>query len=404
MDIVSANLKLIVVILTMGFAYATILGYLAHRLKLSPILGYLLAGFLIGPFSPGFVADLKMSEQLAEIGVILMMFGVGLHFKWQDLISTRYIAIPGALVQTAIATLAATLMMLQMGWSIEAGILLGFAVGVASTVVLVRVLADNHLLHTKDGHICVGWLVVEDIITVIVLLMIPVFATFVDGGNISNEMIAWTILWQIGKFVALVILMFTFGKQFVSYALSKIKATQSQELFTLAILALTFVIAAGASIVFGVSITLGAFIAGMAMGQSHLHQQVAINAKPLRDAFVALFFLSIGMLFNPSAITEHWQMFLLILSIILIVKPLAAFLIAIVLRQSIKTGLVIALALAQIGEFSFILAEEAVRIDLIPDEGYDIVVACAIVSIALNPILFKFLPKGQRQQHEAPEL
>lgn len=391
MDIFSINLQ-IVLILAVGFAYASILGYLTYRARLSPILGYLIAGYLIGPYSPGFEADLEISEQLAEIGVILMMFGVGLHFKLQDLINVKYIAIPGAIGQTAIATIAgAALIYYEMGWTIEAGIVLGLAIGVASTVVLIRVLTDNALLHTPQGHISMGWLIVEDLITVFALLLIPTLAISKETGLISLTALAGTITLIVIKFIFLLLIMFTLGRRIVVYVLAKITQTQSHELFTLTLLALTFVIATGSSVIFGVSIALGAFIAGMVIGQTDVHRKAAHTTMPLRDAFAVIFFLSVGMLFNPMAIFRNYLLFFGILAIILILKPLTAFLIALLLRQSFKTAVIVALALAQIGEFSFILCEEATRLKIMPDLGYDIIVACAIVSIAINPILFKLL-------------
>ena len=383
------NLK-IVLILTVGFSLAAILGYFTQRLKLSPILGYLLAGYLIGPYFPGFVADIKVAEQLAEIGVILMMFGVGLHFKWRDLMDVKNIAIPGAIGQTIIAAIAGALIIYMQGWSIEAGIIFGLAIGVASTVVLVRVLTDHHLLNTTQGHICVGWLIVEDIITVLVLLLVPSLAV---GHEYTVQAIALSILYALLKFLMLAVLMFTVGRACVSYALSKIVHTRSHELFTLTVLALTFIIATGSAIIFGTSIALGAFIAGMVIGQTNVRKQVSKNTMPLKDAFVVIFFLSVGMIFNPYAIASHFFLFISILAVILLLKPLTAFLITYASKYPFKTALTVSLALAQIGEFSFILAEEAMKYKIFPDEGYDILVACALVSISINPLLFRFLPQ-----------
>lgn len=389
------NLK-IVLILSVGFAFASILGYLANRIKLSPILGYLVAGYFIGPYFPGFVADLTLSEQLAEIGVILMMFGVGLHFKLQDLINVRNIAIPGALGQTLIATLFGMALVYSIGWTLEAGVIFGLAIGVASTVVLVRMLTDNHLLHTPQGHISVGWLVVEDIITVIALLLVPPLAASMKGDGFSMLSLGLSIIFIIFKFLLFIGIMFTVGLKAVKYVLKKIMHTHSHELFTLTILALIFVIAVGSSVLFGTSIALGAFIAGMIIGQSDLRHQVSANALPLKDTFVVIFFLSVGMLFNPYAIVNHFTLFISTLAIILIVKPITAFLIAWGLKHPFHVALTVAIALMQIGEFSFILSEEAMRFDLIPDEGYDVIVACSLISIALNPLLFKLLPKSHK--------
>lgn len=381
----------IVLILTVGFALAAILGYLTYKIKLSSILGYLLAGYIIGPYSPGFVANLEIAEQLAEIGVILMMFGVGLHFKWKDLVSVKNIAIPGALGQTFLATLTGTVLIYNIGWPLETGIIFGLAIGVASTVVLVRMLSDNQLLETPEGHIAVGWLIVEDIITVAALILLPylAFSSSREGSSLIH--LAMSISFALFKFALLAALMFTLGQKFVSYTLSKAVLTRSNELFTLTILALTFVIAVGSSWLFGTSMALGAFIAGMLIGQTHLRKQVSIDTTPLRDVFVVLFFLSVGMLFNPYAIVEHFLLFLGVLAIILVVKPLAALGIVLFLKYPLKAAVIVAIALAQIGEFSFILAEEAMRYKIMPDEEYDVIVACSLISIAINPLLFKLI-------------
>ncbi len=382
------NLK-IVYILTVGFTLASILGYLSQRVKLSPILGYLLAGYAIGPFFPGFVADLVVSEQLAEIGVILMMFGVGLHFKWQDLVNVKSVAIPGAVGQTLIASTTAAILIHGIGWSWEAGVIIGLSIGVASTVVLVRVLSDQNLLDTPQGHIAVGWLIVEDVLTVIALILLPTIVDFLKGSYVSMQDILLSVVMIMVKFVILAAVMFTLGRKIVTYILVRIARTRSNELFTLTVLALTFVIATGSAFLFGASIALGAFIAGMVIGQTDVRHQASVHASSMKDAFVVIFFLSVGMLFNPMAIVENFALFASVLFVILIIKPLAALLIVLLLRYSWETGLTIALALAQIGEFSFILAEEAIKFDVLPDEGFDIIVACALVSISINPLLFK---------------
>lgn len=384
------NLK-IVLILTIGFSLASILGYITHRLKLSSILGYLIAGYAIGPYSPGFVADVKVSEQLAEIGVILMMFGVGLHFRLKDLIDVRNIAIPGAIGQTLIATIIGTLVVYLHGWSVEAGIIFGLAIGVASTIVLVRVLYDNNILHTQEGHICVGWLIVEDIITVIVLLLVPSLS---PGQDHSMQTIVISIVGALGKFVLLTFLMFTVGKYGVTLALSKVVSTKSDELLTLTVLALTFLIATSSTLIFGTSIALGAFIAGMVIGQTDVRNKVARNMLPIKDAFVVIFFLTVGMIFNPAAIFHDFVLFISVLAIILLLKPLSAFLITYGSKYPVRVAATVSIALAQIGEFSFILSEEAMRYKILPEEGYDILVACALVSISINPILFRFLPRN----------
>lgn len=381
----------IVTILTVGFGLAGILAYIARRLKLPTILGYLLAGYIIGPFSPGYVANLEIAEQLAEIGVVLMLFGVGLHFKLEDLISVQKIAIPGATIQTLLATVATALIIYFLGGTVESGIILGLAIGVASTVVLIRVLTDHHLLNTKEGHIAVGWLVIEDIFTVIILILLPLFATLSTQEELSIQLLVWTIGLVLVKFIVLALCMFTWGHKVVNYILINVVRLRSQELFTLTVIALLFIIAAGSTALFGTSIALGAFIAGMVIGKTSVKHQATANALPLKDLFAVIFFLSVGMLFNPNAIVEHFLLFSGILFVVIAVKPLSAFFITLFFKQSYKTSLTVALALAQIGEFSFILAEEAMNLKLIPEEGFDILVAVALVSISINPLLFQYL-------------
>lgn len=389
------NIK-IALLLAVGLTYAFILGYLAHRIKLSPIIGYLLAGYMIGPYSPGFVANLAVSEQLAEIGVILMMFGVGLHFKWQELIKVKNIAVPGAIAQTLVAGLCGMFFVYSLGWTIEAGLVIGLSIGVASTVVMVRVLQDNHLLSTPQGHIAVGWLIVEDLITVVALLLLPPLASSLHGESVSFFEIASTAAFAILKCVVLVALMFLFGFRVVSFIFLKIARTRSQELFILTILALTFVIAIGSALLFGTSIALGAFIAGMVIGQTEVRHQASASSLPIKDTFAVIFFLSVGMLFNPFAIVAHFPFFIGILAIILLVKPLVAFLLVRFMKYPIKTAVIVAIALAQIGEFSFILSEEAMRLNILSDEGFDIIVACALISIALNNLLFRICGSLER--------
>lgn len=379
----------IALILAIGFSLASILGYFSQRAKLSPILGYLIAGYLIGPYSPGFVADATISEQLAEIGVILMMFGVGLHLKWQELVNVKNIAITGAIVQTLITTVIGAYIVHMLGWSIEAGIVIGLSIGVASTVVMIRVLEDNHLMSTPHGLIAIGWLIVEDILTVIALLLLPALASSVNGESISTGSIVAAIAIALFKCLALLIITFFVGIRCASYILSKIARTRSQELLTLAVLGMTFGIAIGSALIFGSSIALGAFIAGLVIGQSEVRHQAAANALPLKDTFAVVFFLSVGMLFNPGAVWANFPLFIGVMVIILLIKPLIAYLIVVILKRPFQIALGVAVLLAQIGEFSFILSEEAMKLHILPEEGYDIIVACAIVSIALNPLLFK---------------
>lgn len=388
MDLESSHLK-IVLILTVGFFFAAIFGCLSQRFRLSPIVGYLLAGYIIGPFSPGFVADISVAEQLAEIGVILMMFGVGMHFEWKDLVNVKNIAIPGAILQTLGATVSSALFLTYLGWPIETGIIIGLAVGVASTVVLMRVLSDNGVLNTPQGHISVGWLIVEDILTVTALMLLPTFAEAFKGDGFSYSTILVSVVIALVKFVALLLFMSTIGIRVVTWVLSNVARTRSSELFTLSVLALIFVIATLSSFVFGASIALGAFIAGMVLGQTDVRHQVSVNSVPLKDTFVVLFFLSVGMLFNPAVISANPYLFAGLLAIILLIKPLIAIVVTLALKYPLKSALTVGLALSQIGEFSFILAEESLKLGLIPDDGYDLIVACALTTIAINPVIFK---------------
>lgn len=384
------NLK-IVFILTVGFTIASILGYFSHRIKFSPILGYLLAGYFIGPYSPGLVADITLAEQLAEIGVILMMFGVGLHFKWKDLINVKNIALPGAIGQIIITSLIVILFVLQIGWTLQAGMIFGLAIGVTSTVVLIRVLSESNLINTLEGHISVGWLIVEDIITVLAILLVPSLARSLNGEAFSPTEFLISTISTLLKFTLLTVLMFTFGQKLIKYLLSKVVKTNSAELFILSVLTIIFLIAMGATLLFGISIALGAFLSGMVIGQTRVRHHVADKMIPLKDIFMVIFFLSIGMLFNPRAIAEEPLLFCSMLAIVLLIKPLVAFLIVWALRYPFRIAFTIAVALAQIGEFSFILAEAGTRLSILPESGYDIIVGCALVSISLNPLFFKLL-------------
>lgn len=381
----------IVLILTIGLTLASVLGYLMLRIKFSPILGYLIAGYMIGPYFPSFTADMHLAEQLAEVGVVLMLFGVGMHFKIKDLMNVKKVAIPGAIGQTIMTSIIGGFSVYQLGWNIESGIIVGLAISVASTVVLVRVLTDNQLLETIQGHIAVGWLIVEDVFTVIVLIMLPLLPSVLKEESFSLSMIANNLFIILLKFALLVVLMFTVGQKLVNIGLKAIARVRSQELFTLSVFSLIFMIAAGSTLIFGVSIALGAFIAGMVIARSDTSHQAFMHSLPLKYVFSVVFFLSVGMLFNPAAILEHFPTFATVLAVILIVKPLSAFLIVLQFKLPINTALVVALSLAQIGEFSFILAEEAMNLKILPDSAYDILVACAIVSISINPLLFSLL-------------
>jgi monovalent cation:H+ antiporter-2, CPA2 family len=373
--------------LAIGFSMALALGFLAHRLGFSPLLGYLVAGVVVGPFTPGPTADVSIAEQLSEVGVILLMFGVGLHFHLKDLWAVRRIAVPGAIIQSAVATAVGTAVVAFLGWSFGAGLVFGLSVSVASTVVLMRILEDNGVLDSERGRIAVGWLVVEDILTVVVLVLLPSFAAGGQAASLPSvlESIGLAVL-KIGVFAFLALVP---GGRFVPWFLTRIARTRSRELFTLSILAFALAVACISAIVFGASIALGAFIAGMVVGQTKMSEQAGADALPMKDAFAVLFFVSVGMLFNPqSIIADPWP-FLAAMGIILLVKPLVSFLIVTVAGYSSDTALTVATGLAQIGEFSFIVSAVAVKLKLFTPAGESALVAAAVVSIALNPFAFR---------------
>jgi len=375
----------LILTLAFGFSLALVLGYATQRLVRSPILGYLIAGFLVGPRTPGFVADAGLATELAEVGVILLMFGVGLHFHLKDLLAVRAIALPGAVVQSLVATGFGALTALAFGWTLGAGIVLGIAISVASTVVLMRVLMDAEALSTPHGRIAVGWLIVEDIFTVVALVLLPV----VGAGGVGAGAIAGSLAWAAVKLAILVAIMLVIGARAIPWTLTQVARTRSRELFTLAVLAIALAIAAGSAALFGASMALGAFLAGMVVGQSEVSHQAAADALPMRDAFAVLFFLSVGMLFDPALLVTQPGLVLAVLAIILVAKPLAALGIVLVLGYPVRSAITVALGLAQIGEFSFILADAARKIGLLPAEGQSVLVVCALISIALNPPIFR---------------
>ena len=372
-----------------GLVLAFILGSLAHRLKVSPLVGYLLAGVLVGPFTPGYVADQALAQELAEIGVILLMFGVGLHFSLKDLLSVRATAIPGAIAQITVATLLGAGLGTLLGWPIEAGLMFGFALSVASTVVLLRALQEHRLVETERGRIAVGWLIVEDLVMILALVLIPVLAgaANTEGAfDLAGTLTALAI--TIGKVAAFVVLILVVGRRVIPWILHHTAHSGSRELFRLAVLAIALGVAFGAALLFGVSFALGAFFAGMVMSESALSQQAANETLPLRDAFAVLFFVSVGMLVDPSVLwLNPWPLLATVL-IILIGKSLAAFAIVRAFGQPSSTALTISTSLAQIGEFSFILATLGVGLGLLPKEGQDLILAAAIITIMLNPALF----------------
>jgi CPA2 family monovalent cation:H+ antiporter-2 len=364
---------------------AFVCGFAATRLRLPAVIGYLFAGVLVGPFTPGFVADRDLAPQLAEIGVILLMFGVGIHFSLRDLLSMRKVAIPGAVFQSAAATLLAILVTQLWGWDLRAGLVLGFALSVASTVVLLRALLDRNLLESPHGRIAVGWLVVEDLFTVVALVFLPLLAP-ADGGEAGG--LAQVLAVTVAKVVLLVAGTLFVGARVVPWLLVQVAKTGSRELFTLAVLAIAFGVAFGSAAVFGVSMALGAFLGGLVVGESELSHRAAEEALPMRDAFAVLFFVSVGMLFDPAVLLEHPLRLLAVVTIVIVAKPLAAFLIVVLLRHPTRTGLVVGAGLAQIGEFSFIFAELGASLGLLPEEGHSVILAAAITSITLNPALF----------------
>jgi len=375
--------------LAIAFSVALILGYLTHRLGLSPILGYLLAGVVVGPHTPGYVADAAIAGQLAEVGVILLMFGVGLHFHVKDLVAVRRIALPGAIGQSLVATGLGLGVALVAGWGFASGIVLGLAISVASTVVLTRVLVDNDALDTPQGHIAVGWLIVEDIFTVLVLVLLPMAALSLRSGGGGVAPVLTSIGIALGKLAVLAVLVLAVGGRVIGWLLTRLARARSRELFTLAVLAFALSIAAGSAAFFGASMALGAFLAGMVVGQSRVSDQAAADALPMRDAFAVLFFVSVGMLFDPKFVLAQPWLVVAVLGVILVAKPAIALLIVLALGYSVRTALTVAIGLAQIGEFSFILADGARKLDLLPGEGQSLLVAGALLSIGLNPLLFR---------------
>jgi CPA2 family monovalent cation:H+ antiporter-2 len=464
--------------LSVSLALALVLGLITQRLRLSPIVGYLLAGTLLGPKTPGFVVDPQMAQDFAEIGVVLLMFGVGLHFNLGELLAVNRIAIPGAVAQITVATLLGLAVTLASGWADEtttliqevgSGLILGIAISVASTVVLIRVLMDNDVLHTAQGHIAVGWLIVEDIFTVLVLVVLSAVAVPPDkqtadakrppaqpvqvlspalqdalkltpeqrkqladvrqgvegelGQVLTDEQKQqleqmrfsapdaakkenlWAALaWAAVNMTFFAGLMVVAAKWIIPWLMRQVAMTRSRELFTLAVLALALAIATGSAELFGVSMALGAFLAGMVVGQTEVSHQAAADALPMRDAFAVLFFVSVGMLFDYSAVLHQPWLLLALLAVVLIAKPLTALVIVWAFRYSVRTALTVAIALAQIGEFSFLLAQEAERHGVLSAERQSLLVICALISITANPLLFSAIDPIERWLRARPRL
>jgi CPA2 family monovalent cation:H+ antiporter-2 len=377
----------LILTLTAGLTVALLFGYITQRLGLSPIVGYLLAGIVVSPSTPGFVADQSIAEQLAEVGVILLMFGVGLQFHLKELLAVKKVAIPGAVVQSLAATALGVVVTHFFGWSWSAGLIFGLAISVASTVVLLRVLSDNRDLHTPTGHIAVGWLVVEDLFTVLVLVLLPA----IFGGGETAGPLWLSLVVAVVKVSVLIAAVFVVGGRVVPWLLHRVALTQSRELFTLTVLVVALGIAVASAKVFGVSMALGAFLAGMVVGRSDFSLRAASDALPMRDAFAVLFFVSIGMLLDPKSLLVDGKPALIAatLAIVLVGKPLSAWLIVVALGYPIKTALGVSVALAQIGEFSFILATVGKDLGILPEAGTQALVAAAIVSISINPLIYR---------------
>ncbi|MCB4361143.1 YbaL family putative K(+) efflux transporter [Quatrionicoccus australiensis] len=376
--------------LAAGFGVALILGFIAERIKLPALVGYLVAGIIIGPATPGFVADIHTASQLAEVGVMLLMFGVGLHFSLDDLLAVKRIALPGAVVQMSLATLLGMGIAWGWGWSLGAGLIFGLSLSCASTVVLLKALEARGILDSMNGRIAVGWLVVEDLATVLILVLLPPLAGVLGGDAGSGDgaplwqTIGQTLL-QVSAFIALMLIV---GRRVLPWLLWQVARTGSRELFTLAVIAVAIGIAYGASALFHVSFALGAFFAGMVMRESEFSHRAAEESLPLRDAFSVLFFVSVGMLFVPNILVEQPLQVLAVVAIIVIGKSLAAMALVLLFRYPLNTALTVAASLAQIGEFSFILAALGISLKLMPAEGMSLILAGALISIALNPLVF----------------
>ena len=380
----------VVVGLVLAFAF----GLVAQRLRLPPLIGYLLAGIAVGPFTPGLVADQSIANQLADIGVILLMFGVGLHFSLADLLSVRFIAISGALAQALVATPLAMALAWWQGWPLGAGLIFGIALSVASTVVLLRLLQERRLLETERGRVTVGWLVVQDLAMVLVLVMLPPLAGVLSGaadGLQDPAALVESIAITLGKIAAFVLVMLVVGRKLIPALLHYVAHTGSRELFRLAVLSIALGVAYASAELFGVSLALGAFFAGMILSESRLSQQAATESLPLRDAFAVLFFVSVGMLFNPAVMVAAPAALVATVLIIVVGKTIAAYIVVRLFGYANSTSLTISASLAQIGEFSFILAGLGVSLRVLPEQGRDLILAGAIISILLNPLLFAAL-------------
>ncbi|MCY1058661.1 YbaL family putative K(+) efflux transporter [Nannocystis sp. SCPEA4] len=384
-----------------GLVFAFALGALATRARLSPLVGYLAAGVVVGPYTPGIIADQALATQLSEIGVILLMFGVGLHFSLRDLLDVKAIAIPGAVAQIVLATALGAGLAWLLDWPLSAGLMFGLALSVASTVVLLRALEDRRLLDSPRGKIAIGWLIVEDLAMVLALVLVPAMAgaPAEDGSVPSNVWVSLVL--TVLKVTGFIAIMLVIGRRAIPWMLERIAGTGSRELFTLCVLAIALGVALGAALLFDVSFALGAFFAGMLLAESEFSHKAASDSLPLRDAFAVLFFVSVGMLFDPHILVEHPLPVLATFAIIVIGKSLAALALVLAFRHPLSTALTISVSLAQIGEFSFILAGLGVELGLLPEMGRDLILAGAILSIICNPLLFAALDRWSRHHDTA---
>jgi monovalent cation:H+ antiporter-2, CPA2 family len=376
--------------IVVGLSLAFVLGVIAQRARISPLVGYLLAGVLVGPFTPGFIADQPLAQELAELGVILLMFGVGLHFSLKDLLSVRAIAIPGAVAQIALATLLGLGLAFALGWSLPAGFVFGLALSVASTVVLLRAVQERRLIETERGRIAVGWLIVEDLAMILALVLLPALAGLLSPAPADlRPALLPALAITLGKVAAFIGFMLIVGRRLIPWLLRHVAASGSRELFRLCVLTIALGVAFAAARLFDVSFALGAFFAGMVLSESELSHEAAVELLPLRDAFAVLFFVSVGMLFNPMTLWRDPLPVLATVLIIILGKSVAAFLIVLAFRHPVTTALTISASLAQIGEFSFILASLGVALGLLPEQGRDLILAGALISILINPLVFE---------------
>ena len=384
-----SNASGLLINLSFILTFALILGVVAKRLRLSPVIGYLVAGIAVGPHAPGFVADIKMAHDFAEVGIILLMFGVGLHLNLKDLLAVRNIVIPGSVGQMMISWVLGMAVAYSSTRDTAASLVFAFTVSIASTVVVVRVLADNDLFQSEPGHIALGWLIFQDIFTVFVLVILPMVAGLWRPSGAGEGSPVGAIAWGVARLAGLILLVVLIGRKAIPKLLDIVARTRSRELFTLAVLAIALAVATGSAVLFGVSMALGAFLAGLVVGQTEVSHQAAADALPMRDAFAVLFFVSVGMLFHPQAVIQDPLFLLALLGIILLATPITAFLMIWAFRYSFRTAITVATALAQVGEFSFLLAGEGLRLNILSEKGQSILVACALISIAINPILFR---------------